>query len=213
MVSEGIVDLAFPITPGHVPMNHGYHLYSALSGIVPELHGAAWLGIHPLSGRKLGEAALLVTHGSAVTLRLPAERIPSVLSLAGKTLRLGDTAFALGQPTLRALEPCARLFSRQVALRLTTPPKLADGALDLVAFRKAFEVEANRQLACLSVAGSIAVLAKRVVHVRDQRVIAFSVEIRDLTEEHSLLVQMNGLGGKRRMGCGVFSRARSKTGA
>src|SRR5512133_3416613 len=106
VTDDSIVDLAFPITPGRVPLDHGYALYSALVGPLPKLHEASWLGIHPLSGRKIGDSTLVLTRGSYVTLRLPAEQIPIGLGLANRNLRIAQEIFQLGgQPTLRALAP------------------------------------------------------------------------------------------------------------
>jgi hypothetical protein len=34
------VDLAFRLTASKVPVDHGYALYSAISRLLPELHGA-----------------------------------------------------------------------------------------------------------------------------------------------------------------------------
>lgn len=208
MANESVVDLAFPITPGRVPLDHGYALYSALVGPVPLLHEAPWLGIHPLSGRKVGESALVLTRGSHVTLRLPAEQIPVALSLANRNVRIGDEIFQLGSPTLRALEGSGSLFAWQVAIRLTKAPKLDDGSLDMAAFQSAFEAEAERQLAKLEIKARISTVAKRNVTIKDQRIIAFSVQVDDLSVADSIKLQAHGLGGKRRMGCGVFRSAR-----
>jgi CRISPR-associated endonuclease/helicase Cas3 len=66
-------------------------------------------------------------------------------------------------------------------------------------------------LRALGIQRRLDVLAKRVVRVKEQQTIAFSVELRDLSPEESLLLQARGLGGKRRMGCGVFRGSREKT--
>lgn len=202
--SEPIVDLAFPMTPGRVPVDHGYALYAGLVAAVPELHEAAWLAIHPLSGRKVGDSTLVLTGGSHVTLRVPLQQIPTAISLVNKTLRVGDQVFELGQPVLRALAPSPSLFAWQVAIRLTEPPRLENGALDMEAFRRAAEAEAKRQLQALGIQGELKTLAKRTLSVKDQRLIAFSVEVNGLSDPDSITLQAKGLGGKRRMGCGVF---------
>lgn len=208
MANESVVDLAFPITPGRVPLDHGYALYSALVGPVPPLHEAPWLGIHPLSGCKVGESTLVLTRRSHVTLRLPIEHIPVVLALANRNIRIGDEVFQLGQPTIRALEVSPRLFAWQVAIRLTNAPKLGDGSLDMLAFQSAFVAEAQRQLVKLEVKAQLVTVAKRNVTIKDQRIVAFSVQVNDLDASASVKLQMYGLGGKRRMGCGIFRPAR-----
>lgn len=208
MAAESTVDLAFPVTPGSVPLDHGYALYAALAGPVPALHEASWLGIHPLSGRKVGDSTLVLTRGSHVTLRLPAEQVPTALSLVNRNIRVGEEVFQLGQPTIRALEPFPSLFAWQVAIRLTHAPTKTDGMLDMEAFQKAFQNEAARQLAELEVHGQISIIAKRAISIRNQKIIAFSVQVDELSATDSIQLQSRGLGGKRRMGCGIFRLAR-----
>jgi hypothetical protein len=43
------VDLAFKLTGSKVPVDHGYALYSAISRILPEIHGAKnyWCASYP----------------------------------------------------------------------------------------------------------------------------------------------------------------------
>jgi CRISPR-associated protein Cas6 len=213
MSNEVVVDLAFPITPGQVPIDHGYALYSSIARVMPELHGATWLGVHPLGGRKVTDAILLMTGGSAVTLRLPLAQLGRALGLVGSTLRIHDQSFELGAPTVRPLTPAPHLFSWQVALRLTKPPTRADGELDMDAFRLAFAAEAGRQLEALGISCPLTVMAKRVIRVKEQQIIGFSAELRDLSADQSLALQTRGLGGKRRMGCGLFRISRERDGA
>jgi CRISPR-associated protein Cas6 len=42
------IDLAFRLTGNKVPVDHGYALYSAISRIVPEIHEAKNIGVHPI---------------------------------------------------------------------------------------------------------------------------------------------------------------------
>lgn len=41
------VDLAFRLTGSKVPVDHGYALYSVISRILPEIHGAKNIDAHP----------------------------------------------------------------------------------------------------------------------------------------------------------------------
>jgi len=46
------VDLAFKLTGSKVPVDHGYALYSAISRLLSEIHGATNIGVHPIRGRR-----------------------------------------------------------------------------------------------------------------------------------------------------------------
>jgi CRISPR-associated protein Cas6 len=45
---------------------------------------------------------------------------------------------------------------------------------------------------------------RRVLRIKDKRVIGFPLQITGLTAEESINLQENGLGGRRKMGCGFF---------
>jgi CRISPR-associated endonuclease/helicase Cas3 len=42
------IDLAFRLTSNKVPVDHGYALYSAISRLLPEIHGAKNISVHPI---------------------------------------------------------------------------------------------------------------------------------------------------------------------
>lgn len=199
-----IVDLSFPARGGVVPLDHGYALYGAISRALPSAHGAAWLGIHGLEGRLVAPDALDVQRG-ALTLRLPSERIGEVLGLAGATLELARDKIVLGAPVVRALVPAASLDARLVAIRLTGGVARPLATSDLTG---RFEAEAKRQLERIGVAGDLVLSGRRSITVGGRRVVGHAVRVVGLSPEHSLVLQVEGLGGKRRMGCGLFRPAR-----
>jgi CRISPR-associated endonuclease/helicase Cas3 len=67
-----------------------------------------------------------------------------------------------------------------------------------------FREAAMRQLEALGVKGRLEVGRRRVMQVAGKTVVGFGVTLRELEDEGSLRVQYAGLGGKQRMGCGVF---------
>src|SRR5438046_207596 len=117
-----IIDLAFPLQPAEVPRDHGYALYGALCRALPDLHEARWLSVHPLSGRRIGQELLAIRAGSGLRLRIPADRIATVLPLAGRTLQVGAARLVPGAPSVHALVPAASLDARLVVVKLTDVP-------------------------------------------------------------------------------------------
>lgn len=198
------VDLVWATQGRRIPLDHGYVLYSALSRALPLLHEAPWLSVHPIRGMHAGGGFLQLAKQTRLTLRLPPERIAAVLPLAGRTLDLGGNSLVVGVPSIHSLTPAAVVSSRLVVVRLTKAPKGAEGKLQMDAFREAFEKEARRQLADLSISGPIEVGKQRQIHVGAQRIVGFGVTVHGLTPEQSLRLQCRGIGGKHRMGCGIF---------
>jgi CRISPR-associated protein Cas6 len=111
----------------------------------------------------------------------------------------------VGVPTVHVLKPAPSLRSNCVVVRLTKVPTDADGKIDLVSFRAGFEAEALRQLSKLGIEAEVEIGGRQQVRVGAQRILGFRLTVSGLSPEHSLALQVHGLGGKHRMGCGVFS--------
>ncbi len=195
MIPEPIeprIDLAFRLAGKPVPRDHGYVLFGALARVLGDLHGARWLAVHPISGtpRPDGMLALDPRQGS-LRLRVKPGELPRVLPLAGKRLDIDGHTVLVGVSSVHALAPARALVSRIVTIK---------GFLDPEPFRGA----AARQLEALGVKARVEVGRRRVLKVAADTVVGFQVALHDLDEEGSLRVQYAGLGGKQRMGCGVF---------
>ena len=69
------VDLAFRLTGSKVPVDHGYALYSTISRIVPEIHEAKNIGVHPIRGTYSGNGELMLRDSSRLVVRMESEQI------------------------------------------------------------------------------------------------------------------------------------------
>jgi CRISPR-associated protein Cas6 len=199
-----VIDLLFPIVGESLPTDHAYGLYSALSRIVTSLHSSAGrIQVGPIRGRYSGQGLLqLEPRRSCLRLRLPLEEIPAVLPLAGKPLQVLGHTIHLGVPQVSALVPAPVLIARLVTIKGFTEPTPFLGAV-------------RRQLDALGVAGvpSVPLIPhgihqgqprRHVVRVKEKRVVGFTLQVTHLTGEHSVTLQQEGLGGRRRMGAGFF---------
>ena len=185
------VDLAFRLNGSTVPVDHGYALYAALSRIIPEIHEAKGVGVQPIRGIYSGNGKLHLSDSSRLVLRLLDEEIRSYLKLAGKRLEVDEHPVNVGVPEVRMLLPVARLRARLVTIK---------GFLEEEDFLEAV----RRQLQNLDIACETMLGQRRTLRVKEKQVVGFEVFATKLTAEESLILQENGLGGRRRMGCGVF---------
>ena len=197
-----MIDLAFVLVGQTIPLDHGYGLFSALCKIVPHLHGDKRIGVHPIRGRQSGPGVLTLIEASRLRLRLPSEEVAAYLALAGSSLDLDGHRLRVGIPSVESLIPSASLAARLVTFRHALAPA-------------AFEAGVRRGLDKLGIAGELGFVPttrapyigqpkRRVVRVRDQRVVGFALRVTNLTAGESLKLQEEGLGGRRRMGCGLF---------
>ena len=185
------VDLAFRLNGSTVPVDHGYALYAALSRILSEIHEAKDVGVHPIRGIYSGNGELQLSDFSRLVLRLPDEEIRSYLKLAGKRLEVDEHTLNVGVPEVRMLLPVASLRARLVTIK---------GFLNEEEFLEA----AKRQLEQVDVNGQVSLGARRTFRIKDKQVIGFEMGVTQLTAEESLKLQEQGLGGRRKVGCGVF---------
>lgn len=186
-----VVDLAFRLTGSKILVDHGYALYSAISRLVPEIHEAKDIGVHPIRGNYSGNGELMLRDSSRLVVRMESEQIGQFLKLAGKKLEIDSYGFRVGVPEVRLLRPRAALYSRLVTIK---------GFMEPAEFLEA----AKRQLEKIGVQAELQVGERRTFRIKDKQVVGFEIAVSDLDAENSLRLQESGVGGRRKMGCGIF---------
>lgn len=210
------VDLIFPAHGSAVPRDHGYALYGAVSRIVPAVHQSKDIGIFPIRGTPAGDGTLLLTDYSAVRFRVPADRLPELLPLAGKALELDGHRLRLGVPHVAALVPASVLSSSLVLIKLADK---GDPAIGGIVTPDAFLAAARRKLTEMNIQAEPGLQKiragpradqprRRIIRVKDQTQVGFALIVQGLTAEESIRLQEEGLGGRRLMGCGLFLPAK-----
>ncbi len=185
------VELHFSFTGATLPSDQGYALYSAISRLIPETHEADWLAIETVPGLARGDGITQLDQSASLKLRLPQDQVPLLLKLSGKRLDLNGHAIRLGAPQIFLLRPSPQLYARIVTIKGFTEPEPFLGAV-------------CRKLDELGVTGEPTIGPRRVIKIGNHTIVGFALAIHDLTEEGSILLQERGIGGRRRMGCGIF---------
>lgn len=218
-----VVDLSFHLTGTVIPADHGYSLYGAVCRLIPDFHehlsaeqenrgSSRTFGIHPINGTLVGNRKLQLNEKSRVIFRVTDQYIKPLLSLAGKTLNLDGCLISLGVPNPLLLKPSPHLRSRLVVIK---------GFMEPVEFLEA----AQRQLTELGLKGTPTLTKrkspksveghnsrpdpdeaiKRTISIRDKTVVGFALEVAGLSDVDSISLQEQGIGGRRRFGCGIFT--------
>jgi len=209
MEEPQIVELHFSLRGETLPADHAYWLYAAVSQALPETHNADWLGIHTIKGRKLGNGLIKLGRFARLRMRLSFTRVPSVWGLAGAKLNVGGHLIQCGIPEIRPLKAAKTLRSRFVMIK-------CKGSEGRSAEVTSFLDSLVRQLESLGVSADVVLerggvargedgfACRRVMSVKDAKLTGYGVILDNLNEHDSLTIQEVGLGGKRRMGCGLF---------
>ncbi len=200
--SQPIITVQFPVNGNKLPADHGYLLYSAISQLKPELHETQWLAVELINGVPfdLGVIAL-PNRGASLRLRIPADKFGEVISLAGKPLDIEGHQIRLGIPMARPLLPAPALYARIVTYK---------NSMDV----KKFLETATRDLAEREITATLEIPKethsrhRRIITIKGKKIVGFSLIAHGLSDEDSIKLQSEGLGGRRSMGCGLFNPIR-----
>ncbi|MGQ4650345.1 type I-MYXAN CRISPR-associated protein Cas6/Cmx6 [Lyngbya aestuarii] len=192
------VDLSFGVRGKSLPIDHSYGLFSALAHWRQELHQLKSMSITAITGIPIEQGMMQLTDRSRLLIRLPVDKVPLVYPLAGKSLTIGKHKIRFGIPQMDFLQPAQRLRSHLVVIKGYQEPE-------------SFLEAAQRHLEQLGIQGNLRILTKangapkrKSVKVKRFTVVGFGLEITRLRDEDSLTLQRKGIGGKHKMGCGVF---------
>ncbi|MEM7590645.1 MAG: type I-MYXAN CRISPR-associated protein Cas6/Cmx6 [Cyanobacteria bacterium P01_A01_bin.83] len=204
MIDTSHVDVVFPLKGKLLPLDNGYLVYSALSDLCPNIHKRELdIGIHPIAGKPNRYKQLKLTQRSKLKIRIALEQISLIYQfLVEQTFKIGARQFHIGIPEYKALAPASSLYSRLVIIRPYRKPE-------------DFIEAAQRQLERLEITGKINLLQKsngqlqcRQLTMRKKEgtfpLVGYGVEVTDLSETDSIKLQQQGIGGKRKMMCGIF---------
>lgn len=201
LTTKAFVELSFGVTGETLPADHGYGLYSAIAHLCPDIHEQEGVSILTIPGEPDRQGKIHLSQSSHLKIRLPYEpaKLALVLPLAGQILTIGKHPIQLTIPQIHPLRPVDKLRSRIVTIKKFQEPE-------------PFKEAAQRQLDALGIQGNLILPlneegepSRKAIKIKAYSVVGFSLIVTELNEEDSLKLQQHGLGGKRRMGCGIFT--------
>ncbi len=202
LVPDDIVDLSFRISCRCLPVDHAHALSQALQGLLPWLAEEERAGVHVIHVAASGngwfrpdeteDEVLYLSRRTRMTLRLPKERVADAETLSGETMDIAGYSLQVGESQVRPLSRAETLFARYV---------LTDHEED----EEAFLAEAVEQFNALGVRIRKALCGRgHRIQTPTRALFARSLMVADLKPEESFTLQRQGLGGGRKLGCGLF---------
>ncbi|MEW6125671.1 MAG: type I-MYXAN CRISPR-associated protein Cas6/Cmx6 [Acidobacteriota bacterium] len=185
------IELKFAVLGNSLPSDHGYALFASISKLIPEAHSAEWLAVETIQGAKRGDGSIQLNPRAKLRMRCPQNRVPLLLKLAGKRLDVDGSVIRLSVPEINLLKPASSLYARCVTIKNHTEPE-------------SFLTAVAHKLDESGIKGEPELGNRRVFKVGNHHIIGYTLSIHDLRDEDSLVLQEQGLGGRRRMGCGFF---------
>lgn len=184
-----MVDVACAVEGGPLPREHRRALAAAVESELPWLAQTDGAGVHPIKAAGNGALCLLSSR-SRLTLRVPRQRAADACELQGRTLAVGDVGIRVGAAHVRELLPWGTLYAHLVV------DDAAGG--DELDFLQHVEAALTR----LEVRGRA--ICGRHVALPADTLQGYSVMVDGLDPAAATRLLEHGLGGHRRLGCGLF---------
>jgi CRISPR-associated protein Cas6 len=199
-----IIEMRYPVLGTTLPTDHGYPLFSAISRLIPWVHQpTSKVRFAPIPGVREAPALIRLSRESRLRIRLPAEEIPRLLPLAGKSLAVGKHRMRLGVPEVASILPAPELRARIVVFRLENIEP--DYFLETVRARLAASaIGGDPEVSRILSGPREGEPRRRVLRIKGRRLIGFALEVVGLNSEDSVRLQENGLGSRGHLGCGYF---------
>lgn len=200
-VPDDVVDMAFAISCRTLPIDHAHALSQALQGALPWLVEEAQAGVHLIHVAESGNGwyrpddpdkqVLCLSRRTRMTLRMPRHRIDDAHQLSGQSLDIAGHSLEVGRATLRPLSAASTIFARHVVTDATSEDEFmawAHGAL------QDMNIRVRKMLPGM----------EHTLGAGDRTLTTRSLMLADVEPEESVRLQQRGLGGGRKLGCGLF---------
>ena len=192
-----MVDVYFDLQGTLIPKDHGFLLFQELSRLLPWLAGEELLGIHHIQGADTGHGELVLNRRAKLIVRVPVTRLNDLMSLSGQTIQLGGHALTIGAAKNKPLSRHIPLFAHCVT---TGSDEEAAFAADIMKMLDDLHVDSR------FICGK-----RQIIHTANGEVSGYSLMLHGLPVQHAIRVQQEGLGGNRKLGCGIFIPHKSLT--
>ena len=200
-VPDDVVDLVFSIRCRSLPVDHAWPLAEALLAELPWLKDESGAGVHPFQISEEGngwmrsedpDELIHLSRRTKLVLRIPQARTAEVEALAGRILDVSGNELELLKSSRRKLSALTTLFSRYIIIEKGDNEAVF---IDKIAQRlRAMGIQPPKILPGrerrLRVPGG----------VLDTR----SLMVAEVSLQESVVLQQQGLGDHRLLGCGLF---------
>ena len=165
-------------------------MFLELSRILPWIATEESIGIHPVHGADTGHNELILNRRAKLVVRVPKSRIEDLMALSGMHIQIGAHSLEIGKGKAKPLSLHTPLYAHCV----TT------GSEDEITFASdIIQLLDDMQITTRFICGR-----RQTLNTSEGLVYGYSLMLHDLPIEHAILIQQTGLGGNRKLGCGIF---------
>ncbi|MEB4593351.1 type I-MYXAN CRISPR-associated protein Cas6/Cmx6 [Candidatus Thiothrix sp. Deng01] len=200
---DDILDLSFSIQCKRLPLDHAWALSQAIRSALPWFHEESATGIHTIHVAESGNGwlrpddaehqMLLPSRRTRMALRIPKQRLADTQKLTGKTLDIDGYPLTVGDAKEKPLLNAAVIFARYV---LSDAEEQEPDFLQRMAkeIHTTTDVKVKKMMCGKS----------NAINTPDGVLFTRHLMVADLDSAPSIRLQQYGLGGGRKLGCGLF---------
>lgn len=184
------VDVVFGLAGMTLPADHSFALMREVVRCLPWLQDEPEAGVHPIRSASTDYGVVLLPRRAKLVLRLPERRVADSMALAGRQLEIAGKMLRVLGGSVRQLRPWGALYAHLVT---------CDGDGE----QRFLERVASR-LATLKTPAQPVCGRRHTLRTDEGEIVGFSLLLHALVPEHSIRLQCVGIGGSRKLGCGIF---------
>jgi CRISPR-associated protein Cas6 len=192
LCSNPLVELRWPIMGDRLPTDHGYRLYAALVGKIPELKNINWQ--NGLISGDLDKSWLKLNRSSYLMIRCMSNQVIHFSILDSGIIRVGQNLIELGVSEGETLTWKPELKSDFVTIKCQT---CRYEPFD-------FGVALGKQLQYMNIESFPTLGERKAIKIKDASVVGYAVRFLDLKPDESKSLLKTGIGGRRKIGGGIF---------
>lgn len=194
---SSVTDIQFDLQGSVLPKDNGYVLYQELVRLLPWLETERLAGIHAIHGAATGEGELVRGQGDLIlnrrtklVIRLPKTRVADIAKLSGQTISVAGHSLQIGASKLRPITLHIPLYAHCVTTGSDDETIFAAEIIRLLD---------DMHIDCRFICGR-----QQTIMTADGPVPGYSLMLHGMGIEHAIKIQETGLGGHRKIGCGIF---------
>ena len=201
VVPDDIVDLSFSIQCKTLPVDHAHSLSQAILQALPWLAETSKAGIHQIhvANSQNGwmrpdqpDELLYLSKRTRMVLRLPKDKIKDAEKLCGQTLDIDGNELMVKEATTKPLSVIRTLFSRYIAA--SEEQTEAEFLSKISEQLKSMGVQPRKMLCG----------TESRFRTPQGTLLTRSLMLADLELDESIILQQQGVGDSRLLGCGLF---------
>lgn len=186
-----VTEVHFELQGTLLPRDHGFPLFLELARLLPWLPDETLAAVHHIHGAETGKDDLIILNRRArLVMRIPAHREADLAILSDQTITVGGFRLTIGKGKARPLARHSPLYAHCV----TTGSRDEEGfASDIIRLLDELKIT------CRFICGR-----RQTITTADGMAYGYSLLLHELPVDLSILVQQRGMGGNRKIGCGIF---------